>query len=165
MELLKLLDANQLVAQMISFLILFFILRALVWKRFLQLLDSRKQRISSEFKQIEDSKADLAKLKSDYEGRMESIDQIAKTKVEEAVSEGKRIAEEIRENANAEALEIIKKTDEALKEEMSRAREEFRDEIVDMALSAAEKVVEEKLTEEEDRKIAEDFLNRLDKLP
>jgi len=165
MELLKLLDANQLVAQIISFLILFFILRALVWKRFLNLLDSRKERISSEFKEIEGSKAEVARLKSDYASRMDNIDQIAKEKIEEAVSEGKRIAEEIRENANNEALQIIKKTDEALKAEMSRAREEFRDEIVDMALSAAEKVVEEKLTEEEDRKIAEDFLKKLDKLP
>lgn len=165
MELLKLLDANQLVAQIISFLILFFILRTLVWKRFLQLLDTRKERISSEFKNIEDSKAEAAKLKSDYENRMENIDQIARTKIEEAVFEGKRIAEEIRENANTEALQIIKKTDEALKAEMARAREEFRDEIVDIALLAAEKVIEEKLTEEEDRKIAEDFLNKLDRIP
>lgn len=165
MELLKLLDANQLVAQVISFLILFFILRKLVWKRFLQLLDNRKERISSELKNIEDSKAEAARLRSDYEIRMDNIGQIAREKIEEAVSEGKRIAEEIRENANAEALQIIKKTDEALKAEMSRAREEFRDEIVDMALSAAEKVVEEKLTEEEDRKIAEDFLTKLDRLP
>ncbi|MFA5500829.1 MAG: F0F1 ATP synthase subunit B [Candidatus Omnitrophota bacterium] len=165
MELLKLLDANQLVAQIISFLILFFILRTLVWKRFLQLLDTRKERISSEFKNIEDSKAEAARLRSDYENRMENIDQIAKEKIEEAVSEGKRIAEEIRENANTEALQIIKKTDEALKAEMARAREEYRDEIVDIALLAAEKVIEEKLTEEEDRKIAEDFLNKLDRIP
>jgi F-type H+-transporting ATPase subunit b len=165
MELLKLLDANQLVAQIISFLILFFILRTLVWKRFLQLLDTRKERISSEFKNIEDSKAEAARLRSDYENRMDNIDQIAKGKIEEAVSEGKRIAEEIRENANTEALQIIKKTDEALKAEMARAREEYRDEIVDIALLAAEKVIEEKLTEEEDRKIAEDFLNKLDRIP
>jgi F-type H+-transporting ATPase subunit b len=165
MELLKLLDANQLVAQIISFLILFFILRTLVWKRFLQLLDNRKERISLEFKNIEDSKAEAARLRSDYENRMDNIDQIAKEKIEEAVSEGKRIAEEIRENANTEALQIIKKTDEALKAEMARAREEYRDEIVDIALLAAEKVIEEKLTEEEDRKIAEDFLNKLDRIP
>ena len=137
MELLKLLDASQLVAQIISFFILFFILRALVWKRFLKVLDDRHGRIVSEFKGIEDSKAEVARLKSDYEAHLENIDQIAKAKLEEAVSEGKRIAEEIRENANAEALQIIQKTDEALKAELSRAREEFRDEVVDIAISAA----------------------------
>ena len=164
MELLKLLDTSQIVAQVISFLILFFILRALVWKRFLKALDDRKERLASEFKGIEDSKSEVARLKSDYEERVDNIDQIARTKLEEAVLEGKRIAEEIRENANAEALQIIKKTDEAIKQELFRAREEFRDEIVDIAITAAGKVIEEKLTEAEDKKIVEDFLNRLDKI-
>jgi F-type H+-transporting ATPase subunit b len=165
MELLKLLDTSQIVAQIISFLILFFILRILVWKRFLKVLDGRKERLASEFKAIEDSRAEVARLKSDYEARLDNIDQIAKAKLEEAVSEGKRIAEEIRENANAEALQIIEKTDDAIKAELSRAREEFRDEVVDMAITAAGKVIEEKLTESEDKKIVEDFLNKLDKIP
>ena len=125
MELLKLLDGSQIVAQIISFLILFFILRTLVWKRFLKVLDDRHERLASEFKAIEDSKAEVASLKSDYEAHLDNIDQIAKAKLEEAVSEGKRIAEEIRQNANAEALQIIEKTDEAIKQELSRAREEF----------------------------------------
>ena len=165
MELLKLLDTSQIIAQFISFMILFFILRALVWKRFLKVLDDRRERLASEFKRIEDSKAEVARLKAHYEECLDNIDQTAKAKLEEAVSEGKRIAEEIRENANVEALQIIKKTDEAIKAELSRAREEFRDEVVDIAITAAGKVVEERLTESEDKKIVEDFLNRLDKMP
>ena len=165
MELLKLLDTSQIIAQVISFLVLFFILRALVWKRFLKILDDRKDRLASEFKTIEDSKAEVARLKSDYETNLENIDRIAKARIEEAVSEGNRIAEEIRENANTEALQIIERTDEAIKAEVSRAKEDLRDEIVDIALSAAGKVIEEKLTEAQDKKIVEDFLNRVDKMP
>ena len=165
MELLKLLDTSQIIAQVISFLVLFFVLRALVWKRFLKILDDRKDRLASEFKTIEDSKAEVARLKSDYETNLENIDRIAKARIEEAVSEGNRIAEEIRENANTEALQIIERTDEAIKAEVSRAKEDLRDEIVDIALSAAGKVIEEKLTEAQDKKIVEDFLNRVDKMP
>ena len=163
MELLKLLDTSQIVAQCISFLILFFVLRILVWKRFLKILDDRRDRIASDLKRLEDSKSDVAKLRSYYEAQLDNIDQLSRVRVEEAVSEGKRIAEEIRENANTEALQIIEKTNEAIKAELSRAREEFRDEVVDIALSAAGKVIEEKLTEKEDKRIVEDFLNRLDK--
>jgi F-type H+-transporting ATPase subunit b len=164
MELLKLLDTSQIVAQIISFLILFFILRGLVWKRFLKLLDDRKERVAHDFKEIEDSKSDIVKLKAYYEAHLDKIEQIAKDRIEEAVSEGKRIAEEIRENANREALQIIEKSNEAIKAELSRAREEFRDEIVDLAIGAAGKVIEEKLTEDEDRNIVEDFLKRMDKV-
>jgi len=165
MELLKLLDTSQIVAQVISFLILFFVLRGLVWKRFLKVLDDRKERVACEFKKIEDSKTEASRLKAYYEEKLENIEQIAKAKLEEAVSEGKRIAEKIKENADKEAIQIIEKTGEAIKSELSRAREEYRDEIVDIAISAAGKVIEEKLTEAEDKKIVEDFLNRLDKIP
>lgn len=163
MELLKLLDSSQIIAQAISFLILFVILRFLVWKKFLKVLDDRRERIASEFKGIEDSKAEVAKLKSYYETHLDKIDQIAKSKLEEVVSEGKRIAEEIRENANSEALKIVEKADEAIKGELSRAKEDLRDEIIDIAITAAGKVIEEKLTEKEDKRIVEDFLNNLDK--
>ena len=163
MELLKLLDSSQIVAQVINFLILFVILRFLVWKRFLKVLDGRKERLASEFKEIEDSKAEVARLKSYYETHLDKIDQISRSKLEEAVSEGKRIAEEIRTNANAEALKIIEKADEAIRGELVRAREDLRDDIVDIAISAAEKVIEDKLTEKEDKRIVEDFLNKLDK--
>ena len=164
MGLLKLLDSSQIVAQIINFIILFLILRFLVWKRFLKVLDGRKERIASDIKSIEDAKADAARMISDYESRLEKIDQTAKAKLEEAISEGKRIAEEIRDNANQEALQIIEKTEEAIKSELIRAREEFRDEIVDIAITAAGKVVEEKLTESEDKKIVENFLDNLDKM-
>jgi F-type H+-transporting ATPase subunit b len=163
MELLKLLDSSQIIAQVVSFLILFFILRALVWKKFLKVLDDRKGRVATELKNIEDSKAEVAKLKTYYEAHLDKIDQISKSRLEEAVSEGKRIAEEIRANANAEALKTIEKTNEAIRGELARAREDLRDDIVDIAIEAAGKVVEEKLTEKEDKKIVEDFLNRLGK--
>jgi len=156
MELWKLLDTSQIVAQGISFLILFFILRLLVWKRFLKVLDDRKERLASEFKGIEAAKAEAARLKSDYEAHLDNIDQISRNKLEEAVSEGKRIAEEIRQNANIEALQIIEKTDEAIRSELSR---------VDIAITAAGKVIEEKLTEDEDKKIVEDFLDKVDNMP
>jgi F-type H+-transporting ATPase subunit b len=164
MELLKLLDSSQIIAQAVSFLILFVVLRALVWKRFLKILDDRKDRVASELKHIEDSKSEIAKLKSYYEAHLGNIEQIAKDRLEEAVSEGKRIADQIRENANVEAVKMLEKTDDAIRAELSRARKELRDDIVNIAINAAGKVIEEKLTEAQDKKIVEDFLNRVDRI-
>ena len=163
MGLLKLLDASQIAAQIISFLVLFFILRLLLWKRFLKALDDRREHIASELRGIEDSKARAEEVRADYEARLKGIEGIAKSSIEDAVSEGKRIAEEIRENANEEARQIIEKAEEDVMGQIARAREELRDEIVDIAVTAAGKVVEERLTEEGDKKIVENFLNRIDK--
>jgi F0F1-type ATP synthase membrane subunit b/b' len=56
MELLKLLSGSEIVAQIISFLVLLFILRIFLWDKVLKVLDNRRERIASEFKQIEDTK-------------------------------------------------------------------------------------------------------------
>jgi len=85
MEILKLLNANELVAQVISFLILLAILRAFVWKRFLKILDDRRENIVSELKGIEDAKSYVAKIRSDHEGRLAKIETEAREKIREAL--------------------------------------------------------------------------------
>ena len=70
MELLKLLSASELVAQIVSFLILFFLLRALMWKRILGVLDERKNRIATELQNIDDTKGTVEKLKADFETKL-----------------------------------------------------------------------------------------------
>ena len=57
MDLLKLLTAKEIVAQIISFLLLMALLRVFAWKKLLNLLDERRARIASEFKKIEDTQA------------------------------------------------------------------------------------------------------------
>ena len=71
MGLLELISANEVVAQVISFLILLFLLRVLAWKKILKLLDDRKEKIAGEFKKIEDTKAEVAGLRADYETKLD----------------------------------------------------------------------------------------------
>ena len=65
MGLLELISANEVVAQVISFLILLFLLRIFAWKKILKLLDESKEKILGEFKKIEDTKAEVSGLKAD----------------------------------------------------------------------------------------------------
>jgi F-type H+-transporting ATPase subunit b len=161
MELLKLLSTNEIVAQIIGFLLLLTLLRAFVWKRILKVLDERKERIASEFKEVEEARAGAAKLKSDYEKQIAAIEEVGKTKIHEAIIEGKRIVEEIRKGAERDSQRLLDNTRETIKAEISKAREEVRDDIIDLAISAAEKVFEERLAPEDDKKLVEFFLNRV----
>ena len=50
-----------------------------------------------------------------------------------------------------------------IKQEIAKAREALKDEIVNLTISGVENVVGEKLTEESDRKLVRDFLDNLGK--
>lgn len=164
MGLLDLISANEVVAQVISFLILVFLLRIFAWKKILKLLDDRKEKISGEFKKIDDTKAKVEALKSDYEARLVSIDDIASKKVEEAISEGRKITDEIRKEAQLNAQLIINDAKESIKYELSRAKEELKIKIVDLTMRATENVIQEKLTQEGDKKLVEQFLDKIDEI-
>ena len=164
MELLKLLSANEIVAQIINFLILLILLRIFFWKRILQLLDDRKARIASEFKNIEDAKKEVEKLKSDFGVKITSIEQIAKARIEEAVEQGSKAAEKIRHDAYVESQKIIESAKAEVKHEVAKAKDELKDKIVDLVIEATENLISERLTEKDDKKIVEDFLGQIDKM-
>ena len=163
MDLLKQLSANEIFAQIIGFILLLFLLRVFAWKKFLKLLDDRRERIASEFKKIEDTQAEIAKLKTEYGKKLSDIDETSKTKIREAMARAKQLAEEVRESSQHQARKIIEKAEENIEIELAKAKEELKNQVVDLTINTAEKIIKEKLTEEKDRKLVSDFLEEIDK--
>ena len=163
MALLKLLSTNEIVAQIITFMILLFLMNRFAWKPFLKVLDDRKERIASELKKIDDAKAELDGIKADYQTRLASIETEAKAKIQAAIEEGGRKAEEIRQDARNESERIFAKAQEAIKAEVAKAEETLKDKIVNLTVDIAGKVVQERLTAEDDKAIVETFIKEMEK--
>lgn len=163
MELLKLLNTNEIVAQVISFLVLFFLLRAFAWKKILGLLDQRKHLIASEFQKIDDVKAEVEILKRDYAQKLSAIEALAQKKIQDAVAEGRKITDEIRKKAFQDAEEIIVNAKASIRYELAKAKEELKENIIDLTMKATENLIQEKLSPEDDKKLVENFLKEMDK--
>ena len=164
MELLKLLSTNELIAQIIGFLILLVLLRAFAWKKILGALDKRKEQIASGFQEIEEAKADIERMRLDYDAKLSSIEQAAKHKIHEAVNESKVILEDARKNAHIQAQEIIDNAKSSIKYELAKAKDDLKNEIIELTIKASENVIKEKLTEKGDRVLVQEFLDGVDKL-
>ena len=105
MELLKMLSGSEILAQVLSFFLLLFLLRRFAWKKILGLLDQRKEKISSALSEIENTKLEVARLKSDYESKLSTITAAAQAKIDEAIQEGREINDQMRKKAHEEAQE------------------------------------------------------------
>lgn len=156
------LDFQQILTQAAGFLILLGVLRLFFWKPILASLDQRKEKIASDLKHIDDLKLELAKLKAEYESKLSSIEEISRQKLKEAIDEGKRIADEMRAKAQEQSGQIIESGRENIAQELSKAKHELKSQIVDLAMRATESVILEKLTAEHDKKIVQDFLDKID---
>ena len=162
MEILKLLSANELVAQIITFLILLFMMKRFVWKPFLKVLDDRRARIASEFKKIDDTKAEANKVRADYEARLAAIEAEARAKIQAAVDEAKKLSEEIRQSAREESEKIFAKAQESIRAEVAKAEDALKDRIVNLTIDIAAKVIQERLTVEDDKAIVETFIREME---
>jgi F-type H+-transporting ATPase subunit b len=156
------LSASEIFAQVLSFFLLLFLLKLFAWKKILNLLDQRKEKIRSEFEKIENAKLEISKLKADYEFKMLSIHEQAEVKIREAIEEGRKLNAQMRKQAHENAQDIINDARKQVKHEISQVQEKLKDRIVDIALDAARNVIQEKLTEDGDRKIVEDFIKEME---
>jgi F-type H+-transporting ATPase subunit b len=163
MELLKLLNPTELAVQLISFLILFFLLKKYLWTNFMAFLDQRRDKIADDVKSIEDAKKDIAKIKTDYEAKISEIEKLSRERVQAGIEQGRKDAEQIKVKAQEEAQKIISKAQETISYEVAKAKEDLKNDIVGLAMSAAELVVKEKVNPEKDRKLIEDFIREVDK--
>ncbi len=164
MELLKMLSTNEVVAQIVSFLVLLFLLKAFAWKPILKLLDERRDNIAAEFKKIEDQKRDAEKTKAEFEQKLQAIEDVAGVRIQEMMAEADKAVQGIKDDAHREAARIIKKAEVDTKYESVKAKEEIKDEIANLVLGATALLLEEKVTEEQDRKMAREFIERLNKV-
>ena len=163
MELLKLLSASEIVAQLACFLLALAIFRVFLWRRFLKILDDRKDRIASEFKEIEAARSDVEVMRKGYESRLAAIDETGRARIQDAISEGRRIADEIRGDAQADAEKMVENAKGSIRMELAKAKEDLKDTMIDLTVRVAEHVVQEKLSDTDDRAIVERFLKEMDK--
>jgi len=163
MELLKMLSASEILAQVLSFFLLLFLLRIFAWKKILGLLDQRKEKISSQLGEIENTKLQISRLKNDYELKISNIADEAQVKINQAVEQAKIITGQMRKKAHEEAQDIILDARTQVKYEVSKVQEQLKEKIVDIALGAASSLIQEKLTGDGDRKIVEDFIREVQK--
>lgn len=159
------LDAQQIVSQALSFLILLWVLKRVAWRPLLQALAARRAHIEGELDKVAKSRQDLERLQEDYARRLAQIEDEARRKIQEAIVEGKRIAVEIQEEARAQAHRIITKSREAVELELAKAKVTLRDQLTAMTIEAVQRILGQKLDEKSDRRLVEAALEELEHVP
>ncbi len=156
------LNVKQLIAQIVNFLILFFLLRKFFWKPFLTLLENRRQKIVAEFQTIDTTKAEINALKNDYEQKLSVIEETARNKMQEMIHKAEAVAQDIQQKAQEDTKRLMEQTQKDIKLEILKAKQELRKEVVDLTIKATENLIEEKLTPGVDAKLVEKFLTEMD---
>lgn len=153
------LEIGQIITHIIGFVIAVIILKKFAWKPLLSILEERRNKIRSEFDDLEQERKKTEKLYSDYQTKLKEIDSLARTKIQEASREGQTLANEIKEEARKEAKQIVTRTREEIRRDLDKAKVQLRDDVVNMTLEIAERVMAQKLDSEKDRELVAQLLD------
>jgi F-type H+-transporting ATPase subunit b len=152
---------QQLLINIIGFILLYLVLRKFLWGPFMKLLDDRRDEIKGAYDGIEEKEAGIKKLKAEYEQHLENIKEEAHVKLQEAIREGQLLARKIEDDARAKADGIVKKGQAEVVAEYTKAKVELKEFIIDTSVAAAEKVIRETLDDAKHRRLIEDYIREL----
>ena len=155
-------DLKEFAVQIFNFLVLFFLLRKFLWKKFLVILDERREKIAKEFKTIEDTKSEIVRLQNEYQEKLNQIEEISRQHLQKAVQDGQRIAQELSQQARTQAQRILNSAQEEIQFEIKKAKEELKVAVVDLTMRATEGMIREKLNPQTDKKLVEDLLKEME---
>ena len=145
----------------ITFLLLLYVLAKFAWKPLLKMLEDRENLIKSSLKDAEKAKLELESLTQESE----AITSKARSEAQSILAESKSAAEKVKEDTIAKAKEqAIKIRDDAKKQievEKDKAISDIKQEVVNLTLSVAEKLINKNLNDADNKSLIEESLKKV----
>ena len=160
----NLIDVPQVLTQILGFLLMVWILRRYAWGPVMGMLEARREKIAGEFKEADRLKAEALGLKTRYEADLKGIEAQARQRLQEAVAEGQKVGAEIRQQAQAEAVRRLERAQDDIARESEKAKERIKQQVIDLALLSAEKILRQKLDDPAQRRLAGEFVDEVEAL-
>jgi F-type H+-transporting ATPase subunit b len=146
------------VSQLVSFLILFFVLQRWGFPIIIRTLDKRALTIQEGVENAEKARRELAEAQQRIEGMMAEARQDAQRTLEQAIKAGEHIRTEIEQEARNRAHQIIDQAQTRIQQEVAQARNELRQQVADLAILAAERVIGNSLDSATNRRLVNEFV-------
>jgi len=133
---------------LVSFLIVLFLLKKYAWKPILSGLKSREESIENALNEAEKARAEMANLKSDNEALLKEARIERDAMLKEARDMRDNTVNEAKTKAKDEAEKIIAAAKEAINNEKLAAMTELKNQVANLSIQIAEKVIKGELSDE-----------------
>jgi F-type H+-transporting ATPase subunit b len=150
-----------LIAQVVLFVIVYFVLRKYAFGPVVAMLEERRRRIEEGQLNAERIKQQLAEAQARYEEILSRANAEAQRLIEEVRLSGERLAEQKRQQAIAEAEQILAKAQEAVVQERERTMADLKRDFGRLVIDATSKVTSKVLTPEDQRRINEEAVREI----
>jgi F-type H+-transporting ATPase subunit b len=146
---------------LLNFLLILGVGTKFLWKPVLKMIKDRQQEIDDMYSEADAAKANAEAMEAEYKEKLSVAVETGDRIVKDAVARGQAREEEIIRQANADAAAIMDKASADIALEKKKAINDAKDEISDMAMAIAEKVVGRELNAADQAALVDDFIDSL----
>ena len=146
---------------LLNTLTIFFVARKFLFRPVMDIITSRQKEIDDLYTDAEQNKATAETLRTEYEQKLMDAKQTGEKIVRDAMVRGQAREEEILRQAKAEADAIRQKAAADIAQEKKKALNDAKNEISDLAMTIAGKVVGRSLDSGDQNRLVDEFIEGL----
>lgn len=151
---------NEIVWGALSFLILLAVIAKFGYPAIKKSMDARSERIRNSLDEAERTRDEAQSILAEYQRQLADAKSEASRIIEEARQAADKLRQDLKAQAEAEVAEIRQRAQEDIRAEADRVRAGLQASVAQLAIEAAEKVVEKSLDRETNLALIENFINQ-----
>lgn len=146
---------------LLNTLTIFFVAKKFLLKPVMKIITERQQEIDNLYADAGAAKEQARQLQEIYQQKLNAAQETSDRIVKEAVARGQSREEQIIRDANAQAAAVMDKASRDIAQEKKKAINDAKNEISDLAMAIAGKVVERELKESDQADLIDGFIREL----
>ena len=146
---------------LLNTLTIFFVAKKFLLKPVMKIITDRQQEIDNMYADAGAAKEQAQQLQESYQQKLSAAQETSDRIVKEAVARGQSREEQIIRDANAQAAAIMDKASRDIAQEKKKAINDAKNEISDLAMAIAGKVVERELKQADQADLIDGFIREL----
>lgn len=149
------------VATVLSFLLLVYLLSKYAWGPLMKIMEERRSNIESMLTQAENERQQADKIKHEYQEEMRKARQEAQEVIAKATKVSEVRASEILAAAHEESEKIKKSALVDIERERDKAIADVKSQVADLSVMVAEKIIRQKLDMKGQGKLIDQFIQEV----
>ncbi len=145
----------------VTFLLLLGVLWKFAWNPILGALDARERAIQKTIEDAERLQAEAAEVLEEHQKRLAEAREERNKILDEARKAGEHLKTDVLEKARTEAEQVLARAKRQIELETEQALLTIRDEAAELAVKAAERVIERSLSDDDHRRMAREAVSEL----
>lgn len=125
-------------------------------------IHERNSSLEKTFAEAEELRETMNKMRADYERKLAQTEAEAREQIQAQIKEAQQLRQTLMGEATARADELVRRANQEIEAERSRVMSELRLEVVNLTLAATEKLLGENVDSAKNRKLVEEFIDKIE---